>query len=69
MNYKNIIGISNLPDSITSDIIYFSIDTKTAANDCIIQMPCQFAYIPAKPTSKMYCVFSISESKCENYEN
>lgn len=61
--FSNVIGISNMPDSIKSDTIYFALSKQTNYKECIAQRPCLMLYAPLPPTSEIYCASSVSEIK------
>jgi hypothetical protein len=54
--YKNIIGISNCPDSIkVNSSISFNLSTSLNYSDCLIPKPCLQDLIIGKMPSKIYC--------------
>lgn len=67
--YENVIGISNLPESIKLDTIYFTVNLDEKFEDCIIQKPCQSVIYYEEYPSKIYCASSISTNNCLDNEN
>jgi hypothetical protein len=60
--YKNVIAISNCPDSIKTSSISFNLIDSGNYLDCVIQKPC-LTDITIELPSKIYCAKNIKSSK------
>lgn len=61
--YKNVIAISNLPDSIKSKSISFNLIDSNNYLDCLIQKPCLDIILIMKMPSQIYCAKNIKSLK------